>query len=143
VIAYSNNAWNMIDAIVDGSLYRIDITAIDVPGVSAASVTRTPRPQPVPAPEPEPPAGREPTPLSTPVSTVPLRLGTVIRSSAPPPRWVQWSLVELAGAALLSLGLLLVASIGGAARSPRPARQRPDSPRTRDDDAHRQRAPTG
>ena len=36
VIAQSNNAWNMAEAIADGSLYRINVRAVDVPGVSAA-----------------------------------------------------------------------------------------------------------
>lgn len=137
VIAYSNNAWDMGDAIVDGSLYRIDVTAVDVPGVSAASLAHTPRAQPVPEPEPEP----LPEPEVAPASTVPLRLAPVIRSSSPPPRWVQWSLVELGGAAVLSIGLLLVASIGGAARSSRAARQRAASTRGARRHHHPRRSP--
>ncbi len=141
VIAYSNNAWDMSEAVVDASLYRIDLSAIDVPGVSAASLSRTPQPQPVPEPEPEPEPRSERELASA--STVPLRLASVIRSSSPPPRWVQWSLVELAGMALLSVGLLLVASIRGAARSPRDARRRPASAPTRGHGARRHGTPTG
>ena len=133
VIAYSNNAWNMIDAIVDGSVYRIDLAALEVPGVSAASLARTPEPQPVPEPEPKPDPEPEPEPRSeravASASAAPLRLGSVIRSSSPPPLWVQLSLVQLAGMALLSIGLLLVASIRGAPRSSRDARQRTASTR--------------
>jgi hypothetical protein len=135
VIAYSNNAWDMGNAILDASLYRIDVTTLDVPGVSAASLTRTPQPQPVPEsePEPAPRSDRELAPASeqavAPASTIPLRLGSVIRSSSPPPLWVQLSLVQLAGMALLSIGLLLVGSIRGAPRSSRAASQRAASPR--------------
>jgi len=135
VIAYSNNAWDMSEAIVDGSLYRIDLTAIDVPGVSAASLARTPQPQPQPAPVPQPEPRSER--YVAPAPTVPLRLAAVIRSTSPPPRWVQWSLVELAGVALLSVLLLLVASIRGAPRSSRHARQRAVSARARDNGARR------
>lgn len=48
VIAQSNNAWNMGEAFADASLYRIDVRAVDVPGVSAASLVRSPRRQPEP-----------------------------------------------------------------------------------------------
>jgi hypothetical protein len=140
VIAYSNNAWDMSDAILDASLYRIDVTAIEVPGVSAASLARTPQPQPVPIPEREPEARSEREFALA--STVPLRLGSVIHSSSPPPRWVQWSLVELAGMALLSIGLLLVASIRGGARS-RDARPRAASAGTRSHGPRRHGTPTG
>ena len=42
VIAHSNNAWDMSDAFADASLYRIGVRAVDVPGVSAASLGRRP-----------------------------------------------------------------------------------------------------
>jgi hypothetical protein len=145
VISYSNNAWDMSNAIVDGSLYRIDVTAIDVPGVSAASVSRTPQPQPVPQPGPQPkpaPETRSERELVS-ASTVPLRLGPVIRSSSPPPRWVQWTLVDLAGMALLSIGLLLFASVRGGARSSRDARQRAAGARARHPTARRHGTPAG
>jgi hypothetical protein len=143
VIAYSNNAWDMSDAVFDASLYRIDVTAIDVPGVSAASLWRIPQqqPQPVPQPPPVPEPRSEREFASAP--TVTLRLPSVIRSSSPPPRWVQWSLVELAAMALLSIGLLSVTAIGGAARASRDARQRAVNARTRVHGARRHGTPTG
>jgi hypothetical protein len=42
VIAHSNNAWDMDNAFDDASLYRISVRAVDVPGVSAASLARSP-----------------------------------------------------------------------------------------------------
>lgn len=118
VIAFSNNAWDMTEAIADGSLYRIDVTAIDVPGVSAASLTRSPRPQPAPEqiPQLEPRVERDRAPAPTP--TIPLHLAPVIRASSPPPPWLQWSLVQLAGMALMSIALVVVGRLSrSAARS--------------------------
>ncbi len=56
VIAQSNNARDMAEAFSNASLYRSSIRAVDVPGVSAANLTRAPdmelaRAEPDPAPE--------------------------------------------------------------------------------------------
>lgn len=53
VVAQSNNAWDMGAAFADASLYRVDVRAIDVPGVSAASLERTPAAQLQPVVEEE------------------------------------------------------------------------------------------
>jgi hypothetical protein len=42
VVALSNNAWNMTNAFSDASIYRIDVEAVDVPGVSTANLQREP-----------------------------------------------------------------------------------------------------
>ncbi len=53
VIAQSNNARDMTDAISNASLYRSSVRAIEVPGVSAANLTRPPDMEVAKA-EPEP-----------------------------------------------------------------------------------------
>lgn len=55
VIAQSNNAWDMAEAFADASRYRIDVRAVDVPGVSAVSLDRMPTAQPAPPETTTPP----------------------------------------------------------------------------------------
>ncbi|MGA9276879.1 hypothetical protein, partial [Ilumatobacter sp.] len=62
VIAHSNNAWDMDDAVRDASLYRTSIRTVDVPGLTAANLERSPdlvlaraEPDPVPDSVPESP----------------------------------------------------------------------------------------
>jgi hypothetical protein len=113
----------MDKSIADSSLYRIDVSAIDIPGVSAASLTRAPQTQPVPEPPPTtttqtPPSSTAPSAATSPVTIAasPVANASVVERSTTVAVWLQWLFVAVGIIALL----LTTVALG--ARRHRPTR---------------------
>lgn len=136
VIAQSNNARDMAYAFEVASLYRPDVRALDVPGVSAENLGRTPDMDLARA-EPEPVTAPEPTELADIPATVPAAAAVVdvepaTRSAMrlrPAADAVVWRLASVVAVAVLLAGAAVWTSIGGitlarSIRRTRPRRRR-------------------
>lgn len=138
VIAQSNNARDMAYAFELASLYRPDVRAVDVPGISAANLTRSPNLELARA-EPEPVVAAVPLPsrdaLAGPVTTratadsVDSNVGRTFAAPttlSPGAESIAWRIGGLAALGILIAGLIVWAPIAGLtlARASRRARSR-------------------
>lgn len=116
VIAQSNNARDMAYAFELASLYRPDVRAVDVPGISAANIGRSPnmdlaRAEPEPVPEI---AAAVLPPVATPrVEPAPAAVTVLESGVQPTPDAAVWRFARIAAVVVLLLGAGLWTPIAG------------------------------